>query len=218
MADFVRSSGLGIFDFENFVSECVATTLTQPAYMAILAAKGMTPEQACRERATIQKVRQEQGQEAADAIRKAMAMSHPAVAVTEGKAPVKFTAHPAYSAKTLLMERPTVVVTPAYEEEKPPPSADDTDMSPRYTTTPIGPAKKSFFSFLPTWWPYALGGIAAIGGGYYVAKKKGLVKSFKGLMGFSNMTAQQERFRNAAASCKGKPGYRGCMSRKLRRG
>ena len=205
MADFVRSSasGLGQFDF----SKCIQNALASPAFMVQLALQGKTPEQACQEQADLVGAKTQ-----AQIEQEAFARE------TAGKAPLKFTAHPAYSAKTLLMERPTVVVTPAYEEEKPPPSADDTDMSPRYTTTPIGPAKKSFFSFLPTWWPYALGGIAVIGGGYYVAKKKGLVKSFKGLMGFSNMTAQQERFRNAAASCKGKPGYRQCMSRKLRRG
>jgi len=68
-------------------------------------------------------------------------------------------------------------------------------------------------SYLPSWWPWGLGALALLGGGYYITKKRG---GFKGLRGFSGMTAQQSRFKAAAKACKGKPGYRGCMSRKLR--
>lgn len=102
-------------------------------------------------------------------------------------------------------EPPTTLVDPVYTN-------GDTivDAAPLYTPGLWDRIK----AMVPSWWPWGLAGIALIGGGFYVAKQRGMVH---GLGGFSGMTPQQAKFKAAAKSCKGKPGYRACMSRKLRK-
>lgn len=109
MADFVTTSGLGVFDMDK----CLQTAYASPLYMEQLAKQGKTPEQSCQEQAI------KLGEKTQEELeREAFARESAAAA-------------PALAPRELMMKRfaakAAFVVEPAYEEEQPPPSVDEDD-------------------------------------------------------------------------------------------
>ena len=100
-------------------------------------------------------------------------------------------------------------------------------MQTQQTQTQQAPVEEPGF-FEQHWGKLALGagGVAVLAAAGMIAKKKGLFGEMDddGLEGTScgcngglgGLTPQQAKFKHASASCKGRPGYRSCMSRQLK--
>lgn len=95
----------------------------------------------------------------------------------------------------------------------------------QYFKPPAPPVEPSFFE--QHWGKMALGagGLVVLTAAGLIAKKKGLfgelspqeqAEQMAAQDGLEGLTSQQGKFKRAASSCKGRPGYRSCMSRQLK--